>query len=416
MTPRTRPAPHLAVARRTRLVRRGLPVPLAAVVMLSATLPAWAVPVTGFEMPFPCGQAWTGTTRSSHSPSSKAVDWNRADDLGDPVVASAPGVVSTADTVDDSGYGKWVVIEHTDGESTLYAHLSKVAVTVGQSVDQGTLVGNVGDTGNTTGPHLHFEERDNRTDVDPYFHGTKFVFGTSPTSQNCVDVPLAADMVGGDVAELVLFRRGTTSEFIVRRAKREPKVIPFGGSTDEPVLGDWDGDGHGNPGIWSPTTRIFSLATATGTQTIAFGGGGDKPVSGDWDGDGVSEVGVRRPRKSAFRLRTASGSVQTVALGDADDLPVTGDWDGDGVTDLAVFDQATAVFTLRIVDADGLEWTAKVPFGQPGDLPVAGDWDANGKTDLGVWNPSAGVFTQRLAPAPTVAARGTVGIAFGNPR
>ena len=47
-----------------------------------------------YQMPFPCGQAWTGTTRSSHSPSSKAIDWNRPDDDGDDVVSSGPGTVT----------------------------------------------------------------------------------------------------------------------------------------------------------------------------------------------------------------------------------------------------------------------------------------------------------------------------------
>ena len=100
-----------------------------------------------------------------------------------------------------------------------------------------------------------------------------------------------------------------------------------------------------------------------------------------------------------------------------DDLPVTGDWDGDAKTDLGVYDSATAVFTLRIVDGDGLAWTAQVPFGQPGDLPVTGDWDANGKTDVGVWNPGTATFTQRRAKSP-VAARvaPATEIRFGNPR
>ena len=47
------------------------------------------------------------------------------------------------------------------------------------------------------------------------------------------------------------------------------------------------------------------------------------------------------------------------------------------------------------MDADGLAWTAQVPFGEPGDLPVTGDWDGNGKTDVGVWNPDTATFTQR---------------------
>ena len=97
-------------------------------------------------------------------------------------------------------------------------------------------------------------------------------------------------------------------------------------------------------------------------------------------------------------------------------MPVTGDWDGDGATDLGVYDQTAAVFTLRLVDADGLTWTAQVPFGTRGDLPVTGDWDANGRTDLGAWHPATAVFSQRRATAPTTARLGTTTRSFGRAR
>src|SRR5690349_6866306 len=115
-------------------------------------------------MPFPCGEAWTGTTRVGHSPSYYSVDWNRTDDLGDPVVAAAAGIVTTAVPNGTRSYGRYVVIDHGNGESSLYAHLSSVTVGLGQSVDQGALLGTVGDSGNATGPHLHFEEPVNGKD------------------------------------------------------------------------------------------------------------------------------------------------------------------------------------------------------------------------------------------------------------
>lgn len=391
-------------------------VPGAVLIVLGTTLPAAAAPVSHFEMPFPCGQVWTGTTRASHSPSSKAVDWNRPDDLGDPVVAAAAGLVTVADTTPDSGYGKWVMLDHGNGETTIYAHLSAVAVVVGQRVDQGAVIGNVGDTGNASGPHLHFEERQDRQDVDPYFHGTKFVFGTSPASQNCVDVPLAADMYGGPEAEPIAFHRATAATFVVTRLGRSPRTITFGTGTDEPVLGDWDASGKANVGVWSPATRTFRLRTPGGVRSLVFGGSSDKPVAGDWDGDGHWEVGVRRSTTATFRLRDAAGHVTSVAFGDANDVAVTGDWDHDGITDLGVYDQATATFTLRLVDDNGLEWTAHATVGTPGSLPVVGDWDGNGTSDLGAWDPATGILTQRHAPAPTTAKSVSTTIALGHPR
>jgi hypothetical protein len=389
---------------------------VAVLLTLAMTLPALAAPGSDFEMPFPCGQTWTGTSRASHSPSSKAVDWNRTDDVGDPVVAAAPGVVSVADSVNNSGYGRWVTVDHADGESTIYAHLNSVSVGAGPADDQGTSLGDGGTTGKSTGPHLHFEERDNRIDIAPWFHGVKFVMGSTQTSQNCVDVPLAGNMIGSSVAELVVFRRAAVGRFLIRRASGTTKKVKFGTGTDEPVLGDWDGSGRANVGVFTPDTHLFSLETPTGTTSVSYGRAGDKPVAGDWDGDGTWQVGVRRSKTTAFRLRRADGTTAVVKLGDADDLPVTGDWNGDKVTDVGVFDQATAVFTLRIVDPDGLAWTATVPFGEAGDLPVVGDWDGNGKTDLGTWNPATATVAQRRAPSPAAAKRTVTTVIFGRAR
>jgi len=87
---------------------------------------------------------------------------------GTPIRAAAGGTVVTAVTNSNSGYGNYVVIQHDDGTlSTLYAHCSSVSVKVGQRVEQGDVIGKVGNTGNSTGPHLHFEVRKNGTPVNP---------------------------------------------------------------------------------------------------------------------------------------------------------------------------------------------------------------------------------------------------------
>jgi murein DD-endopeptidase MepM/ murein hydrolase activator NlpD len=82
-------------------------------------------------------------------------------DIGAP--ANAPVVATSAGTIISAGwnggYGKAVIIQHSDRQQTLYGHLSEISVQAGQTVAQGTIVGLVGSTGNSTGPHLHFESR-----------------------------------------------------------------------------------------------------------------------------------------------------------------------------------------------------------------------------------------------------------------
>ncbi|OHB06560.1 MAG: hypothetical protein A3A31_02960 [Candidatus Zambryskibacteria bacterium RIFCSPLOWO2_01_FULL_48_25] len=79
---------------------------------------------------------------------------------GTPIMASADGTVIIARTSGyNGGYGLYVVIKHSNGTQTLYAHMSKVNVVVGQQVSQGEIIGAVGNTGHSTGPHVHFEIR-----------------------------------------------------------------------------------------------------------------------------------------------------------------------------------------------------------------------------------------------------------------
>jgi murein DD-endopeptidase MepM/ murein hydrolase activator NlpD len=84
---------------------------------------------------------------------------------GTPVTAAQEGLVRAAGWA--AGYGKVVVLRHAEGVATLYAHLSKILVHPGRSVARGTVVGLVGQTGDATGPHLHFEVRVHGAAVDP---------------------------------------------------------------------------------------------------------------------------------------------------------------------------------------------------------------------------------------------------------
>ncbi|MBX3597170.1 MAG: peptidoglycan DD-metalloendopeptidase family protein [Rhizobiaceae bacterium] len=84
---------------------------------------------------------------------------------GAPVVATAYGVVSEAGW--NGGYGKMVEVKHTNGFTTRFAHLSAISVNIGDKVKPGDVLGAVGSTGRSTGPHIHYEIRQNGLAVNP---------------------------------------------------------------------------------------------------------------------------------------------------------------------------------------------------------------------------------------------------------
>jgi murein DD-endopeptidase MepM/ murein hydrolase activator NlpD len=86
--------------------------------------------------------------------------------FGQPVIAPAEGVVEFADFM--GGYGRAIILDHGHGMSTRYGHLKSFACFPGQHVHRGDTIGYVGDSGRSTGPHLHYEVRINDVPVNPH--------------------------------------------------------------------------------------------------------------------------------------------------------------------------------------------------------------------------------------------------------
>lgn len=107
--------------------------------------------VNGVILSYPLPNLTYPSTYSGH----KGIDLHSTGKLGDPVYAAAPGKVITAKY--DPSWGNYVKIDHGNGIYTLYAHASKLLVTVGQQVERGQLIMLEGSTGNSSGPHVHFE-------------------------------------------------------------------------------------------------------------------------------------------------------------------------------------------------------------------------------------------------------------------
>jgi hypothetical protein len=359
-------------------------------------------PATGpdFELPFVCGQVWNGSSRSGHSPSYYTIDFNRVPDRGQPALASAAGVVTKVVTLTGS-YGRYVVIDHGGGWSTLYAHLDGFTTSVGATVDQGEQIGIVGGSGGVTGPHLHFEERKDGAYFAPYFHRTTFRISSDIASQNCNDRPVTGDWNGDGTTDVGVVRTGTsTLTFHQRSSDGTSTAQAWGIPGDLPALADYDGDHVTQLGVRRRQSSTWYLRSASGAMATvnAVGGVADLPLTGDWDGNGRAGLGYYRPSNSTFYLRADDGSVSSVYYGATGDRPVVGDWNGDGRTDVGIWRNGN--FWLRVPNATGGVTNQVTYYGQPGDVPLAGDWDGDGRDDVAVWRPGTAQFWLRDPRAP----------------
>lgn len=134
---------------------------------------AFAIQFTGGVMLWPIGTEGTYITSGYGSrlhPIQGVYRYHDGIDIGNagfgaPVISAADGVVTYAG--DMGGYGNCVMVNHGNGIVTLYAHGQDITTTLGTVVKQGDIIMTVGSTGNSTGPHLHFEVRKNGVAVDP---------------------------------------------------------------------------------------------------------------------------------------------------------------------------------------------------------------------------------------------------------
>ena len=127
--------------------------------------------------PVPSSNLVTSRYGGRDAPTAGASTNHQALDIGAPagssIVAAGEGTVITSGY--NSGYGNYVVIDHGDGTTTLYAHMQESSVSAGQHVSSEQVIGYVGSTGIATGPHLHYEVSVNGQTTDPeaYYEGTE---------------------------------------------------------------------------------------------------------------------------------------------------------------------------------------------------------------------------------------------------
>ena len=146
--------------------------------------------------------------------------------MGTTLHAAMDGTVTHAASDDPNGYGTWVEIAHANGQTTRYGHMSALSVHVGDRVAAGQSIGQSGSTGHSTGPHLHFELRQDGKPIDP----TPFLMSSGPITS---DKPIteAAPTAEGPPPETPEAHVGTVAKQATQVLKGSP-TAPLGESID----------------------------------------------------------------------------------------------------------------------------------------------------------------------------------------
>ncbi|MDG4789828.1 M23 family metallopeptidase [Micromonospora sp. WMMD1102] len=349
-----------------------------------------------FRAPWPCGQVRDYYHHASEV--SNAIDFNIAGsaDLGTPALASAPGTVTSARA--NGGYGNEVVVDHGGGWSSRVAHLNAFSVAVGQVVTTGQELGKVGSTGNSSGPHLHYEQINGGTRVPIVIDSVALLYdGTTRqhTSRNCG---------GGQTSNIAVYR-GSTATFHIRKLDGSGLLaqIPFGASGDLPAVGRYENSPYDNLAVYRPSDASFYIRPANGGTTIRipFGNPGDLPAPGHYENSPYDNLAVYRPSDASFYIRPANGGTTIrIPFGQRGDIPAIGRYENTPYDNLAIYRPSDASFYIRPANGGT---TIRIPFGASGDLPAPGYYEGLPYTNIAVYRPTTNTFHIRRANNTTQA-------------
>jgi hypothetical protein len=214
--------------------------------------------------------------------------------------------------------------------------------------------------------------------------------GSQPATQDwgiSTDEPVPGDYDGDGKTDFSVFRRGTGVWYVIRSSDQvQDQLLAWGLANDKRVPADYDGDGKTDRAVWRPSDGIWYIVRSSDAATVyqAFGASADMPTPADYDGDGRADVGVFRPSEQKFYwINSSSGAASSVAFGHSGSLNVSADYDGDGKADHAVRSGAN-----WIIRHSSNGQTVTVNWQQAADIAVHNDYDGDGKVDIAVWRPS----------------------------
>ena len=217
--------------------------------------------------------------------------------IGTPVYASLDGIVINTNPGVD--YGKTVELDHGDGYQTLYGHLSEVLVSVGQKVTKGTIVGKSGDTGNVTGPHLHYEVRKGKNNpVNPdQLKNNGLGTALSASGSNELN-PNVSQMFGsGDTASLLL----GGGSYMASSAPGASTSSSAGGTAGL-ILGTGDQQGWANQFL----SKLGVPVTASNLQAVT--------TWMAWEGGHWKNSAHNNPLNTTLKTSQSTGSMNSVGV------------------------------------------------------------------------------------------------------
>jgi len=205
------------------------------------------------------------------------------------------------------------------------------------------------------------------------------------------DEPIQGDFDGDGKTDFAIARpTNTTRVWYVSYSGGGSTQFTFGLTDDTLAVGDYDGDGKSDAAVYRSPTGVWYILRSSdlSVMSFTFGISGDLPASADYDGDGKADIGVWRSSSTTFySLNSSDSLVQTVAMATAGTKPVSADYDGDGKANYAVRNGAT----WYIANQARTLITPTTPANDmSNDIPVQNDYDGDGKVDIAVWRDSNG--------------------------
>ena len=355
--------------------------------------------------------------------------WSKMDNKEVLIVAAAPGTIinkfdGNFDRSCSFSGGNWnaVYVRHADNSVAWYGHMKNGSTTskaVGETVEAGEVLGVVGSSGNSTGPHLHFEIYNGAGQLqEPYQGACNSMNATSwwevqepyrNTRMNRLmthSLPPAFNTCPSPetINAKNFFRPGETfrvagyfRDALVGNQTQYALIRP-----DGVVSNNWS---HDSPNTYNASYWWWTIATNSSIQRgvwrlrAIFNGQEynhnfaiKDGTAFDYDGDGKTDLSVFRPAQGTWFIAQSAGGVRAQGWGLATDKLAPADFDGDGKTDLAVFRSADSnwyIFNSATNTATTAGW------GLAGDLPVPADYGGDGKADIAVYRPTEGNWYRR---------------------